>query len=138
MQIAELDPRQNTQAQTAPKGKKKEKKAPQQVIGFLLELSQNHLKHFSGFVDKVLAMITKNRDKVDQSFIAGIGRDDDDETVVNATLALARGLGIDAIAEGVEDDQQAQFLAERGCPTLQGFLFGHPEPMDNFFMQATA
>lgn len=76
--------------------------------------------------------------KVDQSFIAGIGRDDDDETVVNATLALARGLGIDAIAEGVEDDQQAQFLAERGCPTLQGFLFGHPEPMDNFFMQATA
>jgi len=43
-------------------------------------------------------------------------------------VSLARALGIDAIAEGVESEEQVTMLRELGCPLAQGFLFGAPGP----------
>jgi EAL domain-containing protein (putative c-di-GMP-specific phosphodiesterase class I) len=66
--------------------------------------------------------------KIDRSFVDGIGIRPDDETIVSATLALAHGLGLTVVAEGVETAQQAQFLTEGGCEELQGFFFARPVP----------
>jgi diguanylate cyclase (GGDEF)-like protein/PAS domain S-box-containing protein len=66
--------------------------------------------------------------KIDRSFVDGIGIRPDDETIVSATLALAHGLGLTVVAEGVETSAQAEFLTEGGCEELQGFFFGRPVP----------
>ncbi len=66
--------------------------------------------------------------KIDRSFVSGIGTRPGDTTIVAATLALAHGLGLRVVAEGVETQAQADFLTKDGCEELQGFLFGRPEP----------
>ncbi|MHB8395310.1 MAG: EAL domain-containing protein [Candidatus Dormibacteria bacterium] len=66
--------------------------------------------------------------KIDKSFVSGIGVRTDDNTIVAATLALARGLGLSVVAEGVETLDQANFLARNGCEELQGYLLGRPAP----------
>ncbi len=66
--------------------------------------------------------------KVDQSFVGGIGVRPDDEVIVAATIALAHGLGLTVVAEGVETEAQRQFLVRHGCDELQGFLLGRPAP----------
>jgi diguanylate cyclase (GGDEF)-like protein/PAS domain S-box-containing protein len=64
--------------------------------------------------------------KIDRSFVSGIGVRPDDETIVTATLALAHGLGLSVVAEGVETLDQAEFLTLGGCEELQGYLLGRP------------
>ena len=64
--------------------------------------------------------------KIDRSFIGGLGHDAGDTAIVTAIISLAGALGIDAIAEGVEDEAQAKLLRELGCPLAQGYLFGVP------------
>jgi len=66
--------------------------------------------------------------KIDRSFVSGIGTHDEDTTIVGATLALAHGLGLKVVAEGVETRDQAEFLISDGCEELQGFLYGRPVP----------
>jgi diguanylate cyclase (GGDEF)-like protein len=66
--------------------------------------------------------------KIDRSFVAQLGRDEGATAIVAAIVSLARALGIEAIAEGVEDERQAELLRELGCPFAQGFLFGPPGP----------
>ena len=66
--------------------------------------------------------------KIDRSFIAGLGNDHGDTEVVKAVISLGLELGLDIVAEGVENEEQVQLLAELGCPHAQGYLFGKPAP----------
>ncbi|MGV1005712.1 MAG: EAL domain-containing protein [Candidatus Nanopelagicales bacterium] len=70
--------------------------------------------------------------KIDRQFIAGIGVDDEDETVVASVIALARALGKECGAEGVETAVQADHLRELGCHAAQGYFFGAPMSADDF------
>lgn len=68
--------------------------------------------------------------KIDQSFVKGIGEIESDECIVSATIAMAKGLNMHVIAEGVETQQQAQYLVQHGCDFLQGYGFAHPMPAE--------
>jgi diguanylate cyclase (GGDEF)-like protein/PAS domain S-box-containing protein len=68
--------------------------------------------------------------KVDRTFTAGLGRDRQCDRIVEALTGLARGLGVDIVAEGVETMEQRDVLAALGCAHAQGYLFGRPEPVD--------
>ncbi len=66
--------------------------------------------------------------KLDRSFVSEVGREDQSTAIVAAVRDLARGLGLDVVAEGVETEQQAAALLAMGCPRAQGYLFGRPGP----------
>lgn len=70
--------------------------------------------------------------KIDQSFVADLPGDPEDAAVVTAALSLARDLGMDVVAEGVETPAQRAFLGERQCTLMQGYLFSRPLPADEF------
>lgn len=69
--------------------------------------------------------------KIDRSFVSGIGARVADTIIVGATLALAHGLRLKVVAEGVETQAQADFLITDGCEELQGFLYGKPAPANS-------
>jgi diguanylate cyclase (GGDEF)-like protein/PAS domain S-box-containing protein len=66
--------------------------------------------------------------KVDRSFTAGLGHDEQSERIVEALTGLGRGLGVDVIVEGVETEEQRGVLAALGAEHAQGYLFGRPAP----------
>jgi diguanylate cyclase (GGDEF)-like protein/PAS domain S-box-containing protein len=66
--------------------------------------------------------------KVDRSFVSGLGLDADSRAVVAAIVELAHALGLEVVAEGVEEQVQLQALVDLGCDRAQGFLFAHPAP----------
>ena len=78
--------------------------------------SLSHLQHLP--IDEL---------KIDRSFVARVGSPDG-RAVVAAILAMADALGLGTVAEGVEQQAEADVLAALGCPTAQGFLFGRPVP----------
>lgn len=77
--------------------------------------SLNYLRQFP--IDRV---------KIDRSFISDITVDPDDVAIIRAILSMARILGIDVVAEGVETNSQAAFLKGEGCDVMQGYLFSKP------------
>jgi diguanylate cyclase (GGDEF)-like protein/PAS domain S-box-containing protein len=66
--------------------------------------------------------------KVDRTFLAGVPDDPEATAIVTAIIDLAAALGMEAVAEGVEEEGQRAFLVEHGCPLAQGFLLGRPRP----------
>ena len=70
--------------------------------------------------------------KIDRSFIRDVMNDPDDAVIARTIVALARNLGLNVIAEGVETEAQQQFLASVGCTTYQGYLFGRPLAIEAF------
>lgn len=68
--------------------------------------------------------------KIDQSFIADITKDKKNEAIVKAIILLSHNLGLEVIAEGVEEKTQEQFLKEYNCQKVQGYLYNKPLPVD--------
>ncbi len=68
--------------------------------------------------------------KIDRSFLASIPADGHAAAIVTAILQLADACGCDVVAEGVETEDQLQFLSTRGCSLCQGFLLGRPVPAE--------
>jgi len=73
--------------------------------------------------------------KIDQSFIRDLSTDSSDLAIVRTIIAMAHSLNFDVIAEGVETEEQRQFLLNMGCPNYQGYFFGRPVPVDQFEAQ---
>ena len=65
--------------------------------------------------------------KLDRAFVAHLPHDPYDSTITRAVVAIARDLGLDLVAEGVETDDQRLFLSDLGCGLLQGYLTGRPQ-----------
>ena len=73
-----------------------------------------------------------NQLKIDQSFIRDIADDSDDLAIVRTIIAMAENLNMNVIAEGVESEEQRQFLLNNGCTNYQGYLFSKPVPITQF------
>ena len=89
--------------------------------------SLSHLKHFP--IDTL---------KIDISFIADIETDPGDAAITEAIIALARGLGLRVVAEGVATREQFEFLGARGCHCFQGFWVSEALPADKFIQFSRA
>ena len=70
--------------------------------------------------------------KVDQSFVRGLPDNASSLAIVRAILAMAHGLGLEVIAEGVENEAQYETLRDNGCKHFQGYMFGRPVDVDTF------
>lgn len=75
-----------------------------------------------------LKKLEVNQLKIDRSFVQDIPGDRDDVAITSTIILMARQLGLDVIAEGIETEQQQQFLLQQGCRTGQGFYFSRPVP----------
>jgi diguanylate cyclase (GGDEF)-like protein/PAS domain S-box-containing protein len=64
--------------------------------------------------------------KIDQSFIRDVATSAASAAIVDSTIGLAKGLGLEVIAEGVETEAQREWLVDHGCRHFQGYLFGRP------------
>jgi diguanylate cyclase (GGDEF)-like protein len=64
--------------------------------------------------------------KIDRSFLSGIRAEGGDAVLVDVIIAMAHGLGLSVVAEGVESEAQLEYLRKRGCDECQGFLFSAP------------
>lgn len=71
-----------------------------------------------------------NRIKIDREFVRDVERDYADAAICSATVSLARDMFIKVVAEGVEQQVQADILRHMGCDYLQGYLISHPMPAD--------
>ncbi len=70
--------------------------------------------------------LSMHRLKIDQSFVSDIGRDVRSEAIIRAIIAMARCLGLETVAEGVEREHQVEFLKQEACDIAQGRLFSYP------------
>jgi EAL domain-containing protein (putative c-di-GMP-specific phosphodiesterase class I) len=68
--------------------------------------------------------------KVDRSFVRGLGQDAGDSAIVGAVLGMARALGMEVVAEGIETETQLACLTELEADYGQGFYFARPGPME--------
>ena len=73
-----------------------------------------------------LKQLPLNQLKIDQSFIRDINTDPNDAIIVQTIIAMANHLGLDVIAEGVENEAQKDFLLKHGCQQFQGHYFSKP------------
>ena len=76
--------------------------------------------------------------KIDQSFVRNIGVHHSDGVIVQTIIGMARNLGLQVIAEGVETEAQQTFLAAHGCRYFQGYRFGRPMPLTDFVARLVA
>ena len=111
-------------------------KDPEKAIAILYEINSSGIEiavddFGTGYSSLTyLKRLPVNKLKIDQAFINEIPHDDEDVAIVRAVIALANSLNLSVIAEGVEKQEQADFLLKEGCPHIQGYLYGRPMPND--------
>jgi diguanylate cyclase (GGDEF)-like protein/PAS domain S-box-containing protein len=71
-----------------------------------------------------------DRLKIDRSFVQDLGHDEDDAAICASIIGLGHLMDLRVVAEGVETQEQLDWLRSRGCDELQGFLLGRPQPFD--------
>ena len=76
--------------------------------------------------------------KIDQSFVRDLASDNGDKAIVRTIIAMAHGLSLNVIAEGVETEEQRKLLLNMGCTHYQGYLYSKPVPLEQFEAQLTA
>ncbi|MEC9411144.1 MAG: EAL domain-containing protein, partial [Pseudomonadota bacterium] len=76
--------------------------------------------------------------KIDQQFVKNIELGESSQAIVKAVMALAKGLSMSVVAEGVETREQFNFLAEHGCDFYQGYLLSKPIPKVDFMAKLEA
>ena len=109
---------------------------PEKAIEVMQELSQFGVRlalddFGTGFSSlSYLKQLPLNIIKIDRSFISGIGCEPTDEAIVDSTLVLAKSLDMYCIAEGVETQQQLDYLTNKGCCFIQGYFYYRPLPAD--------
>lgn len=70
--------------------------------------------------------------KIDMAFIQGIEKDKHSQEITKSTIAMAHGLDLTVVAEGVETEEGAALLQTMGCDIAQGYLYGKPMPWEDF------
>lgn len=70
--------------------------------------------------------------KIDQSFVRDVLVDQNDASFVQTIIALGKSLKLNVIAEGVETEEQSEFLLSNGCYYYQGHYFSKPVPIERF------
>jgi EAL domain-containing protein (putative c-di-GMP-specific phosphodiesterase class I) len=68
--------------------------------------------------------------KIDKSFIQSMANDNNQKSIVPIIIMLAKSLGLQVVAEGVESEQQLFHLAKLKCTHIQGYLLGNPAPCE--------
>lgn len=71
--------------------------------------------------------------KIDRAFVMNLGRNPQSAAIVRAVISLGHGLGMSIVAEGVETQEQLDFLADEGCDAVQGYFIGKPAPIGQCF-----
>src|SRR5690606_4998020 len=64
--------------------------------------------------------------KIDKSFVLNLDHSDDDAVIVHSTIELGHNMGLEVVAEGVENRETVMLLESFGCDLIQGFLLGKP------------
>jgi len=70
--------------------------------------------------------------KIDRAFVMNLGRNPQSAAIVRAVIGLGHGLEMSIVAEGVETQEQLNFLAEQGCDAVQGYFIGKPLPIGQY------
>lgn len=70
--------------------------------------------------------------KIDKSFVADAGINPDDATIVSTIIDMGHSLNLEVVAEGVESEEQLDFLKTLECDFVQGLLFGEPMTADDY------
>ena len=70
--------------------------------------------------------------KIDRAFVMNLGRNPQSAAIIRAVIGLGHGMEMSIVAEGVETQEQLNFLAEQGCDVVQGYLIGRPLPIGQY------